>query len=110
MIQCIEQNVLDGQWTATATTGHDRTHTQRTDGQRTDDGTNDGTNDGTDDGTDEGTDGRTEDDDDDDDDDGIRRREDIHLYLIIRFQIQYWDQVSNVTINRPSSPRFRDPQ
>ena len=93
-----------------------------TDGQRTDD--DDGTDDGTDgrrrtwtggqrtdddDGTDNGTDGRTE----DDDDDGTRRdgrREDIHLYMIIKFQIEHWDQVSNVTINRPSTLRFRHPQ
>ena len=45
--------------------------------------------------------------------DGTRRdgqTEDIHLYMIIKFQIEHWDHVSNVTINRSSTLRFRDPQ
>ena len=45
--------------------------------------------------------------------DGTRRdgrREDLHLYMIIKFQMEHWDQVSNVTINRPSTLRFRHSQ
>ena len=45
--------------------------------------------------------------------DGTRRdgrREDIHLYMIIKFQVEQWDQFSNVTISRPSTLRFRHPQ
>ena len=45
--------------------------------------------------------------------DGTRRnerREDTHSYMITKFQVEHWDQVSNVTINRPSTLRFRHPQ
>ena len=85
-----------------------------TDRQRTDD----------DDGTDDGTNGQRTDDDDGrtwtdgqrtttTGHDGTRldaRREDINLYVIIKFRIEHWDQVSNVIINRPSTLRFRHPQ
>ena len=60
-----------------------------------------------DDGTDDGTDGRTE------DDDVTRRdgrREETHLYIIINFPIEHWDQVSNVTIQGKRLKRFKGQQ
>ena len=45
--------------------------------------------------------------------DGTRRdgrKRNTHLYMIIKFQIEHWDHVSNVSINRSSTLRFRHPQ
>ena len=63
-----------------------------TDGQRTDD----------DDGR---TDGQRTDDDDRTDGERI-----LPSYMITKFQIEHWEQISNVTINRPSTQGFRHPQ